>query len=91
MSQFRPIGKIAAQLVQQQMRVDLAVGDATATVLVAEGCGQLIWHRGAEGPIAPQAIFNDFLAPGMGDQLRALAGVVDAAAALTAGFAGGVK
>ncbi|MFD1809302.1 hypothetical protein ACFSHQ_18105 [Gemmobacter lanyuensis] len=64
MSQFRPIGKIAAQLVQQQMRVDLAVGDATATVLVAEGCGQLIWHRGAEGQSRARRSSTIFWRPG---------------------------
>lgn len=79
---FRSIGSIAAQLVAVTRRDDISVGDCTATVLVAEGAAQLIWHRGAPGPLAGNALFNDFLAPGMGAQLRQLADAVDAAQAL---------
>ncbi len=84
---FRPIGKIAAQLVAQQCRSDLPVGDAWATVLVAEATAQVIWHRGAPGVLAGQSIWNDFIGPGMGDQLRALAAAVDRAGALIEGEA----
>ncbi|RID91531.1 hypothetical protein D2N39_12570 [Gemmobacter lutimaris] len=79
---FRSIGSIAAQLVAVTRRDDIPVGDCTATVLVAEGAAQLIWHRGVAGPLAGNALFNDFLAPGMGAQLRQLADAVDAAQAL---------
>ena len=82
---FRPIGKIAAQLVAQRSRADVQVGDAWATVLVAEAAAQVIWHRGAPGVLAGQSIWNDFIGPGMGDQLRALAAAVDRAEALIEG------
>lgn len=81
---MQPIGKIAAEMVKSLYRKDVSIGDCTATVLVAEGCAQLIWHRGEPGPLAGQALFNDFLSPGAGDQIRALAAAVDAAEALTA-------
>lgn len=80
---MRPIGQIAAEMVQALSRTDVVVGDCTATVLVAEGTAQLIWHRGEPGMLAGQALFNDFLSPGFGDQLRALAAAADAAVALT--------
>lgn len=80
---FRPIGSIAAQLVTVTCRRDLPIGDCTATVLLAEGAAQLIWHRGEPGPLVGTGIlWNDFLAPGMGAQLRHLADAVDAAQAL---------
>lgn len=88
---FRSIGQIAAQLVAVTSRDDLPVGDCTATVLVAEGAAQVIWHRGGPGLIAGQAFFNDFVSPGMGDQLRALAAAVDAASAQVAPSEGVVK
>lgn len=84
----RMVRKMAADMVRQDRRADVLVGDAVATVLVAEGCGQVIWHRGEAGPIAGRALMNDFIGPGMGDQLRALADHVDAAQAL---LDGGVK
>lgn len=82
---FQSIGRIAAQMVTVRSRVDLTVGDATVTVLVAEGTGQMIWHRGQPGALAGQAIFNDFIGPDLGDQLRALAAVVDQASVLQQG------
>ena len=81
------VRKVAAQMVRQESRADVLVGDAVATVLVAEGCGQVIWHRGEARPLAGQALMNDFIGPGMGDQLRALADHVDAAQALLDGGA----
>lgn len=84
---MRPIGKIAADMVRVTSRADVVIGDAVATVLVADGLGQLIWHRGEARPLAGQALMNDFLGPGMGDQLRALADHVDAAQALLDGGA----
>lgn len=82
MSGFRAVGEIAARLVAVVSRCDLPVGGCVATVLVAEGCGQVIWHRGEPGLLFGQTLFNDFTAPGMGAQLRALADAVDAAQAL---------
>lgn len=79
---FRSVGSIAAELVAFARRVDVQVGDCTATVLEAEGCAQVIWHRGEPGPLAgPAALWNDFLQPGVGAQLRVLADAVDAATA----------
>lgn len=86
---FRPVGRIAAQLVAAMSRQDLPVGDCVASVLVAEGAAQLIWHRGEAGPLAGRALWNDFLSPGMGDQLRALAAAADAALARLAQQSGG--
>lgn len=83
----RMVRKIAAGMVRQDRRSDVLVGDVVATVLVAEGCAQLIWHRGEAGPLAGRALLNDFIGPGMGDQLRALADQVDAALVLLDGGA----
>ena len=83
----RMVGKLAVGMVRQDCRSDVLVGDVVATVLVAEGCAQVIWHRGEPGPLAGRALLNDFIGPGMGDQLRALADRVDAALALLDGGA----
>lgn len=83
----RMVRRIGADMVRQDLRVDVLVGDAVATVLVAEGCGQLIWHRGEDRPLAGQALMNDFIGPGMGNQLRELADHLDAAVALLDGGA----
>lgn len=88
---MRAVGKIAAQMVQQLSRADVQVGDAVATVLVAEGCAQLIWHRGEARPLAGQALMNDFVTPDMAAQLRVLADQVDAAQALLGQGEGVVK
>lgn len=88
---LRSIGQIAAQMVAVTDRRDLPVGDCTVTVLIAEGSAQMIWHRGGPGLIAGQAFFNDFLSPGMGDQLRAVADAVDAAVARNSHPEGAVK
>lgn len=88
---MRAVGKIAAQMVQQLSRADVQVGDAVATVLVAEGCAQLIWHRGEARPLAGQALMNDFVTPDMAAQLRVLADQVDAAQALLGQGKGAVK
>lgn len=72
-----------AETVRDPQSVSLPVGDLWATVLVAESCAQVIWHRGAPdgAPIAGRALMNEFLADGHGDQLRALAAAVDRAVA----------
>lgn len=71
-----------ARPVRIDLRQDVVVGDAVATVLVAEGSVQLIWHRGLPQPLAGQAFWNGFITAGTGDQLRALAAAVDSALAL---------
>lgn len=68
---------MAADPVVARVSVDIAVGDCVARVLLAEGVAQLIWHRAGAGPINGAALFNDFLTPAMGDQLRRLADAVD--------------
>lgn len=73
-----------AEMVRVAQRVALPVGDLWATVLVAEGCAQVIWHRFAPdgAPIGGRALMNEFLTDGHGDQLRTLAAAVDQAVAL---------
>lgn len=66
----------AAQSVTVARRVDCPVGDLVFTVLVAEGCGQVIVHRGLPGPLVSQAFCNVFVVEGMAQQLRALADAV---------------
>ncbi|MFP1646101.1 hypothetical protein [Pontitalea aquivivens] len=72
-----------AEAVREALRVSLPVGDLWATVLVAESCAQVIWHRFAPdgAPIGGRALMNEFLTEGHGDQLRALAVAVDQAVA----------
>ncbi|MFC3059496.1 hypothetical protein [Paenirhodobacter populi] len=60
-------------------RTDLVVGDCTATIFENDGSADLLWHRGPPGEPWSGPLFNDFIKPGMGDQLRALADAVDAA------------
>lgn len=84
---FRKVGEVARKLVSAarpvsvDLRSDFPVGDCVATVLEAEGAAQLIWHRGEVGQLAGRALWNGFLTPGMGDELRRLAAQVDAALA----------
>lgn len=71
------------QLATLTMRRDIRVGETTASVIIAEGAAQVVWHAGGPATLAGRSFFNDFVHPGMADQLRALADAVDEANDLT--------
>lgn len=62
-------------------RIDVPVGGCFASVIVAEGCPQIVWSRHAPAQLAGSCLFNDFITPNTGDQLRALARAIDDALA----------
>lgn len=72
-----------AQPATLSMRSDVAVGSATASVIIAEGAAQIVWHAGGLAPLAGRSWFNEFITPTTGAELRALADTVDQACAIT--------